>query len=128
MKYNKETLNKIDVRIFTTISGRVLICELINVSDIGVELLNVFLIDPSYPEGMVPIHQDSVMNETIITLYDKIIETETTVSKSTESNYIQHCLGNVLKDIESNFPKKINKKNKETINGDTLFNWRNKFN
>jgi len=128
MKHNKDISNQLDIRIFTTISGRVLIGELINVSDIGVELQNVFLIDPSYPEGMVPIHQDSVMNATTITLYDKIIETETTVSKSTESNYIQHCLGNVLKDIESNFPKKINKKNKETINGDTLFNWRNKFN
>lgn len=128
MKFNnKDISNKLDIRIFTTISGRVLIGELIEVSDIGVELQNVFLIDPSYPEGMVPIHQDSVMNATTITLYDKIIETESTVSESTESNYIQHCLGNILKDIESSFPKKINKKNKDTIN-DTLFNWRDKLN
>jgi hypothetical protein len=127
MKHNKDISNQLDIRIFTTISGRVLIGELINVSDIGVELQNVFLIDPSYPEGMVPIHQDSVMNATTITLYDKIIETETSVSATTETNYIQHCLGNVLKDIESSYPKKINKKNKDTIN-DTLFNWRNKFN
>jgi hypothetical protein len=128
MKYNNDISNKLDVRIFTTISGRVLIGELINVSDIGVELENVFLIDPSNPEGMVPIHQDSIMNTSIITLYDKIIETETSVnSESTLSNYIQHCLGNTLMDIESNFPKKINKKNKDT-NDDTLFNWRNRFN
>ena len=128
MKHNKDISNQLDIRIFTTISGRVLIGELINVSDIGVELLNVFLIDPSYPEGMVPIHQDSVMNATTITLYDKIIETETSVnSESTLSNYIQHCLGNTLMDIESNLQKKINIKNKDT-NDDTLFNWRNKFN
>jgi hypothetical protein len=132
MKYNNHISNKLDIRIFTTISGRVLIGELINVSDIGVELENVFLIDPLYPEGMVPIHQDSVMQATSIILYDNIIETETSVSNQTANDYIQHCLNHILSNVQLdnnniNFPKKNNKKNKD-INDNTLFNWRDMYN
>ena len=128
MKYNNDISNTLDIRIFTTISGRVLIGELLDVSLHGIELQNVFLIDPLYPEGMVPIHQDSVMQATSIILYDKIIETETPVSNQTANDYIQHCLNHILSNVQlDNNDINIPKKHKDN-NDNTLFDWRDMYN
>ena len=128
MKYNNDISNTLDIRIFTTISGRVLIGELLDVSLHGIELQNVFLIDPLYPEGMVPIHQDSVMQATSIILYDKIIETETPVSNQTANDYIQHCLNHILSNVQlDNNDINIPKKHKDN-NDNTLFDLRDMYN
>ena len=145
MNFNSKNIHEqLDIRIFTTINGRILIGELISVLDVGNELQNVFQIISLDPVGMEPIHPDSVMKPVSVLLYDNIIETESAVSEELSKKYIKECLKYMILNTESEtfikedkknnfstYPKKTNKKNKgidEEPGNDFLFNWRNKLN
>jgi len=128
MKYDSEEISNghLDIRIFTTIYGRILIGELMNVELDRVELQNVYLINPLDPKGMVPIHPDSIMKGVTITLFDRIIETETLASVTTIDYYIQQCLKHILTNTQSS--NSVSSFSSESNKVNPLINWRDKFN
>ena len=87
---------EIDVCIISTINGRILIGEIVNAFSSGIELRNVFLIDHQHPEGMVPLHKDSVMADTRQFIRNNIIETESQVSEDLRNQYISFCLKELI--------------------------------
>ena len=91
-----EESEEIEVCIISTINGRILIGEITTMFSSGIELKNVFLIDNSNPEGMMPLHQDSVMADTKIYIRNQAIETESKVSEDLRNIYISNCLKELI--------------------------------
>ena len=87
---------EINITVFSTIYGRTLIGEIVKDFTNGVEMRNVFLLDNQHPEGMVPMHQDSVMADTKIYIRNQAIETESKVSEDLRNIYISNCLKELI--------------------------------
>ena len=130
---------EINITVFSTIYGRTLIGEIVKDFTNGVEMRNVFLLDNQHPEGMVPMHQDSVMEGVTIYLRNSIIETESRTSEKLRNEYISICLKHLIikmteKEVpffESNNQSSKSFNNiKDSMDPQDLYNqslkWRNK--
>ncbi len=137
-----ETINDLDIRVYTLTSGRTLIGECYYAYDDGIELhcpleiKRLLIKSGAYSEAMIPIVSDNDNEPCIV--YDRAIETETFASENVKRKYaeslVYHRLVQTLKsssldkdlkqenvssNLEKSFPE-LDKQNQQLSQEDLL--------